>query len=174
MTVHHLGTLNLGEAAPTALAAQGALDATIGVALPDIQAKLAGLLSVNVLPPTLAASLNTALQLVANIQAAIVVGVPPVDFQLAALADLIGSLQGQLAALQSQVAFSAALGVTLGAAGIHMYGYTGEAGSLGNEFQGQLSGGFPGGQPTDDTYAVMLAATTPAARAALQGFFKSF
>ena len=173
MTVKHVGSMTLGSALPTALAAQGAIDASIGLVLPEIQAKLAGLLAVNLIPPTIAASLTTALQLVANIQAAITVGAPAVDIQLAAVAQLIAELQAQIVSLQAQLAFSATLSATLGASGIHLYSYDGEAGELGSELQAELSGGFPGGQPSDATFAMLAAGTTPAAIAAIKAMFKT-
>src|SRR5690606_12133709 len=120
LTVTHVGTMTLGSALPTAATAQLELDASIAVVLPEIQAKLAALVAVNLVPPTLAASLDTALQIVANIEAAISLGAPPLDFQAAAVYELIATLQGQLVDLQASLAFSASLALTLGASGVHL------------------------------------------------------
>lgn len=173
MTVSHLGSVTLGAAVPAALAAQGSIDLAVGVSLPEIQAKLAGLLAANLVPPTLAASLTTALQVVAGIQAAITLGLPPIDFQAAAIAEVIVLLQDQLALLQAQASFSIALGTTLGASGIHLCKYEGEVGQFGTQLQQECSDGFPGGSASDETLALILAGTTPEAIAALIAMFKT-
>lgn len=168
MTVQHLGSKSLGACMPSSLEAMAALQ----VQLPKIEAQIAGLIALqaklSIQPPTLAASLDAALAIAASIEAAISLGMPGVDFQLAAVLELLAQLQIELASITAALAIS----VSLGAAGVHLYAYSGQAAQLGGEFQSELATGFPGGQPTDQTYAVMLATTLPATKIALEAVFQ--
>lgn len=145
--------------------------AALQIQLPKIQAQIAGLIALqaqlSIQLPTIGASLQAALGIVASIEAAIAIGMPGASFQLLAVVELLAQLQIELGSITAALAIS----VSLGAAGVHLYAYTGEASQLGSAFQGELSGGFPGGQPDDLTYAVMLATTLPDTKIAIEAVF---
>jgi hypothetical protein len=161
--VIYLGSKSVGGCMPSTLTAVGALEAQ----LPSLQAQVAGLIALqarlNLTPPSIGASLDAALELVAALQAAIAIGVSGPDFQLAAVLELLAKLQIELGSITAALAIS----VSLGASGVHLYAYTGEAAQLGSAFQSELASGFPGGQPDDEAYAIMLATTTPATKICL-------
>lgn len=160
MSVTYLGSLTVGGAMPGAAIA-------IDAALPDIQARLAALAAFTPTAGSFAANLSLAQGIVANIQACMSAGLQPpsIDAQLAAVAALVADLTAQL---NVALEFTNALAV----GGVHAYRYSGQAGSLGSEFQAELSGGFPGGSGSDATNAILLAATVPAAWAALAKVLK--
>ena len=134
----------------------------------DVQAKLDGLLNAQAyltLNPgsvTIAASLQTALDLVAGIQAAIAVGVelPSLSLQLAAIADIIASLNIQLGLMALPTE-----------AGVFVYSYDGTAAAFGGEVAAATSGGFPGGGPGDHVNALILATALAPTWTAMQGVF---
>lgn len=155
MSAVFLGGKTLGAAMPE-------VDAATALFINGIQPRLAGALAasarISVTPPTLAAQLATAEQLVAAIQAAIVIGLPTVNIQIAALAQLIAELQGQLAAIS---ALQLALGTS-----IDLWAYTGPAAAV--SLEGQVA---PNVQPNAPTGAIILTASTPPTRAILGAFF---
>lgn len=173
MTVTYLGSLTTGSAIPgaSALAAAGA--AGIGLALPDIEARLAGLLAFTPTPIDLTANLAIAQQVVTSLQLSISLGITPPDIsaQLAIVAALVADLTASVLSVNAQLAII--LGFDMSAAGVHAYRYDGPANQLGSEFSTELSGGFPAGAPTDATNAVLLATTIPATWTVLQTFLKT-
>jgi hypothetical protein len=124
-----LGTKTLGEFVPLALAAQGALDATLGATLPEIQAKIQVLLDVTaqltVTPPSLAASLDAVLDMVTGLEGAIAAGVPDAALNLDGLAAALADLQATLDTLNVQATFNASFLATLGTPGVTAYRYDG-------------------------------------------------
>lgn len=173
MTVTYLGSLTTGAAIPGAATLAAAGTAGINLALPDIQARLAGLLSFTPTPISLTANLAVATSVIASLQTSIALGVSPPDIsaQLAIVAALVAELTAAVASVNAQLGIIA--GFPLSAAGVYAYTYAGQADQLGSGFSAELSGGFPGGTPTDATNAVLLATTTPAAWTALQSFLKT-
>ncbi len=173
MTVTYLGSLTTGAAIPGAAALAAAGTAGINLALPDIEARLAGLLSFTPTPIDLTANLAVAQQVVASLQLSLSLGITPPDIsaQLAIVAALVADLTASVVSVNAQLAIIA--GFDLGAAGIHAYTYAGQANQLGSEFSTELSGGFPSGAPTDATNAVLLATTIPATWSVLQTFLKT-
>lgn len=164
----YTGSLTIGQCVPTLLQAS----VTLKVPLLKLQAKLAAALALKarltLQPPTLATNLQVAIDLVASLQASIALGLPGIEFQLAAVAQLIAQIQLEI----GELSFALELDALLGAAGIHAYAYTGgRADQFGPEFAAATSQGFPGGQPNDETVGVVFAATAPSARVALQTVF---
>jgi hypothetical protein len=161
------GSMTLGGAMPLALAAEAQLGIAVNVSLPDIQAKIAGVLEaqvrLSITPPSIATNLQIALDIVASLELA-----PPViDVQVALLASLLAELQVQFA----QLSVAAAFDMNLGTAGIHVYTYSGDSASLSAAFATGLAGGLPGVVPSQQVSGVFLAAATPSATAALNTFF---
>lgn len=158
MSLTYLGSLTVGVINPGLLLA-------LASALPRIQAALDGaaaaIASLNVTPPTIAASLSLAQTLAADIQAAIALGVevPSLSVQVNALLALQAALNIELGAL----------GFDLGAAGIHAYAYDGLANGLGPA----LPASFPGGSELDHVNALVLATSVPASWVALAAVLKT-
>lgn len=161
MTVAYLGSLTVGEVFPAFAGMYAGI-------LADLEAKLAGAASLAASlalhPPTLVANLALAGELVAALTAAIAVGDPGVDIQIAAVAAYIESLNVSIAALAG---FEAAMG----SAGVHAYTYDGTAAAFGDELAAQVGGGFPGGVASDHCNALILATTIPATWAAMGEIF---
>jgi phage tail protein X len=132
-----VGELTIAGLCPLVVEANAAV-------LAELQAKLAGCLSLQasltVTPPTLAANLELATQLVASLTAAIEVGLPGVDFQLTVVAALIASIQGQLEAL---LALQALMGAT-----VIVWEYGGPASALGPALTSALAVELPDGTPS--------------------------
>jgi hypothetical protein len=157
MGLNHAGTLSLGACVPGA-------NAAIVAALPDMQARLTGLLAaqaqLTITPPAFTATLAAAVQLVAGLTASGVL--PSVGLQLTLIGDLIAALQVSVDAL-------VALQVALGSAGIDAWTYSGRADGLGPALAAATVSGLPaGGGPGASAYGVVLATTAPAAQASMQ------
>jgi hypothetical protein len=153
MTAQFLGGKTLGSAMPDVNAAMGVFLNNIQ---PQITAAVAASARLTVTPPSIATNLVLAEQIVAALQVSVTF--PGVDFQLAALADLIATLSGQIAAI---AALQTALGVS-----IDLWAYTGPASGV--SLEGQVA---PDVQPNAPTGAIILTASTPATRAVLGAFF---
>jgi hypothetical protein len=147
------------------------LDASIGVALPDVQARVTGLLALSISPPpSLAALIASAQALLAALQALLAAPLPDVSATAAALADL----QATLGQLNASLAFSVNFGTLLGTAGIHYYVFAGRADALGGELGSLLSGGLPGGAGGAEHIAgAVLLANDGGAITALQTVLRS-
>lgn len=177
MSLVHLGTLTLGQATPMALLASANLNASIGLALPSITAKLQGLLEIQaslaLSPPTLAAQLAAAIALVENLTLAISLGLPGIDFQFAAVAALLAEVQVDFGAISVSVDFGADFALVLGTGGIDVYVYEGRVEDFGAELATHLEAGLPGGAAPGDTCdAVILAASSTVSAQALATFFR--
>src|SRR5690242_17248283 len=126
MSLTYLGSATVGDWVPAGLTMQAAL-------LADLQAKLAAqlelVLQLNISPFrfTIQGSLDITLQLVAEIQAQISLGIelPSIQIQLDAAFAFIAVLQIQIdLLLKLQAAF--------GTAGVHGYAYSGPTNALGS------------------------------------------
>jgi hypothetical protein len=93
------------------------------------------------------------------------ISLPDMDAQFALAA-------AEVAALESALAVALDLANALLVGGLHVYRYQGDADQLGGEFGTELSGGFPGGAPTDDTNALVLATTVPGTWTAISSIFQ--
>ena len=149
MSFELLGFKSLGEVVPLALDATVALDASIGLVLPEIQAKITGMIDLQAQltlnPPSLVTSLNALLDLAAQFQAAIALGLPSASLDLTAVATALAELNLLLGQLNAQIALSLGFKATLGSPGVALYRYSGSLEPL----AGQLQGGnpFPGVTP---------------------------
>lgn len=154
MTVQRLGELSLSDVVPLLATFQASLQASVGIALPDLQGKLAGLgqilAAITVAPPELGATITAALATVASLQAAI--SGPTVTLELAAIAGLIAELNVSLGVL------TAAAGLSIPSANLSAYVYTGPTGQLGAEVQAALDADLPGAPA--QTFALILATTS--------------
>lgn len=168
MTASYIGSQTLGTCLPLALSAQVAITGSVGIGLPEISGKIAGLLNVQaaltIAPPDLSGTINAVAQVAAQLQAAI--SGPTVTLQVGAIAALLVQLNLQLGQLNAYLAFD----MQLGTPGVHMWTYSGPASSLGPELATVIGAGPPGALPLDPTGAVVFAATAPAARVALGAF----
>ena len=155
MPAVYLGSKTLGDTIPTGSVAVAAVAA-------DLSAQVAGALaaqaSLTITPPTIAADLQTAADIIAGLHLA----PPGIDFQLAAVAALLADIQARLSAI---VAFQSLFGAT-----VWVYGAASKLGSLGSDLQTAIGSGPPVGAPTDDAVAILIGANIPASRVALSAF----
>jgi hypothetical protein len=153
--ITRLGELSLLDVVPLLAELQAALAGAQAFAVPELQAKLAGLANVlaaiTIAPPALGATITAALSTVASLQASI--GGPTVTLQATAIASLIATLELQLAALT--------LTISVPNPSVSAYVYEGESGSIGVELQGAVNADLPGA-PGAMT-ALILATTSPSA-----------
>ena len=151
---------SIGSLLPLSLQGVAALDASLALMLPELIAKLAGALkaqlSLSISPPSLAGSLEVALKAVLNLQIAI--SGPSTALDFSAIAALMAEVQAALGALTASLALAVSLNTTLGHAGLHLITLEGEVGGWGNDLQSVVAGGLPGGAPTDQGFALVLAA----------------
>ncbi len=151
---------SIGSLLPLSLQGVAALDASLALMLPELIAKLAGVLkaqlSLSISPPSLAGSLTVALNAVINLQIAI--SGPSIALDFSAIAALMAEIQAALGALSLSLALSVSLKLSLGHAGLHLITLEGEVGDWGNELQSILGSGLPGGAPDDQGFALVLAA----------------
>lgn len=162
MTIAYKGSLSIGDLCPLVVSAHAATFA-------ELNAKLAGLLELQakltITPPSIAGSITIVANLLAGLQAAVTLGLPGVDFQLAAVAAAMVSINASLSILLS-------LQVTFGAAGVFVYSYEGAVGAFGGELNAALAAGFPGaGGPLQGCNALVLGTVTPATWTAMAAFF---
>lgn len=175
MPLVYVGELSIGGAVPGAADAAIAGVAGINLALPDIQQRLAALLAWSPTPVSFTAQLALAQAMVSSVTASIALGlpVPSILAQIAIIGALIAELEAAIAAVAVQLGLITAFQVHLGAAGLHVYAYSGPANGLGGAVTVALAGGLPGGGPTDATNALVLATTIPATWTAMQAVFQT-
>lgn len=161
-----LGELSLSAAVPLLAAFNASLQVTIGVALPDLEAKLAGLgnilAAITVAPPELAATIDAAIATVASLQAAI--SGPTVTLEAAAIVALIAELNVSLGAI------TAAAGLEIPSANLSAYVYEGPTSQLGAELQTAINATLPGAP--GQTFALIFVTTSAAAWASAGAVFK--
>jgi hypothetical protein len=150
MTYTYLGELSLGACVPLALTAQA-------LVVPELAAKVAGLLKVQaaltITPPSIAGQLALAAKMVANLE----VAPPGASLQLAGIAKLLAEIQASLSAW-------VAIGVSLGTPGVFAYTYEGPANQL-------IPGGLPGNPPAVPCNAVIFIATDAGVWSGMQAVF---
>lgn len=180
--VSYLGTLSVGGCLPIVVAAQAQLSIAIGKALPELKARIEGLLRVafalSVTPPSieLVAKLQGALKLIGQIQAGIAAGVNLGGISLpnGVLLALLAELELSLAALNLGLDFVAELDAILGSAGVSLYTYSGRADGFGPAFSAEFASGVPsGGDGSTSANAIVLATTVPAAWASMKVAFRT-
>jgi hypothetical protein len=133
-----LGELSLSDVVPLLADMQAALTLAQGFAVPELEAKLAGLANVlaaiTVAPPSLGATITAALSTVASLQASI--SGPTATLQVSAIATLIAQLELQLAALT--------VSISIPGASVSAYVYDGPSADIGVELQGAINIDLPG------------------------------
>lgn len=156
-----VGELSIGAICPLVVGATATVVA-------ELQAKLTGCLQLSaqlsVTPPTLSANLSAAAEMLASLTLAVNVSLPGIDFQVAAVAELIGQIQGALGIL---IQLQTILGADL-----FVYTYLGAASAFGPAVSSAVGGGWPDGSPAaSEAEAIVLVAVEPAARVAMGTFF---
>lgn len=153
-----IGQLSVGQCVPTTAS-------MVATLLADFNAKLAGALqlqaSVTLTPPTLAASLEAALALVAALQAQIALsislGLPEVSVDLTVMLSVIADLNASIAGLLT-------LQVALGTAGVYVIKHEGPSETHGPDVQQIVDNIAP---PGNNVHSITLLATAPAVFEAL-------
>jgi hypothetical protein len=170
MTLSYGGSLTLGQCIPLALQANAELDASIAVSLPDVQARVTGLLSVSIQPPpSLPQLIADVTSLLASLQGLLAAPLPDVAATAAALAEL----QATLAQLTASLGFANGFGALLAQAGIYYYVYAGRADQLGPEVTSALAAGLPSGAPGEQIAGALLLARDAGAISALRAVLRS-
>lgn len=172
MTVTYGGSITLGQAIPLAQVAQVTIASLVNASLPDVQARITGLLALQASPPPSLLALIAGVQAtLAALQQMLAVPVPDVTATAAALAEL----QASLGSLSAGLAFANNMGSLLGSAGVAYFVAAGRAGDIGAELGSHLSAGLPGSGagPDQQIAGAMLLASDGATIAALQQVLRS-
>ncbi|WP_437958599.1 hypothetical protein WME76_02315 [Sorangium sp. So ce119] len=165
-----LGSLTLGAVVPAAGAAAAATVAACDVAAPDVSGQLTALAT---FAPSaslgLAAQLELAQSIVANILASIALGIEPPSLavQASAAAAVISTLEAKLATVEAQLELAVELQALLGTAGVRLLRFAGPQNTLGGELSSAL------GSATTSANALVLLTTSGVAWSAMQGVFKT-
>lgn len=165
-----LGSLTLGAVVPAAAEAAVAIDVTADIAAPDVSAQLTALASFTpVAELSLAAQLEIAQAIVANIQQAITLGITPPSLTLQAeiAAGITADLTAKLGTIEAQVAIAAALQALLATGGVRLLRYSGAQNAFGAELAAAL------GPDPSSCNALVLLTTSGATWTAMQGVFKT-
>jgi len=164
MTILRLGELSLSAVVPMLADMAALLSTAQGIAVPQLNAQLAGLANIlgaiTVAPPALGATITAALATVASLQAAI--SGPTVTLQATAIAALIAELNASLALLTVSISIPTAV--------VSAYAYTGPSSQIGVELQSEILASLPGAP--GQTYALILSTTSSAAWASMGTVFK--
>jgi hypothetical protein len=154
----NLGEIELAAFIPGAVAA-------LAIAVPDLQARLDALLAFKPGAIDLHANLALAEAIVADIKAAITLGIvpPSIQLQIDLVLALLAGLQANLAAI---LAFKALL-----TARAFAYGYTGTVAGYGPLISAELVNGFPRGNALDVASILTIGATAQASVTAMAGVF---
>jgi hypothetical protein len=158
MTAQIAGQITVGQCSPN-------FASLVAQAMAELNAKLAGALqlqaSITITPPTMAASLQTAVALVAALEAQIALsislGLPEVSVDLTVMLSVVAEINASLAVLIG-------LSELMAVAGVAVITHTGTAGSHGSEVQACVNSIAP---PDNAVQSVTFLATEPAVFAAL-------
>lgn len=175
MTLTASGRVTLGVCIPIAVEAQAQIVAGVSPTLAELKARLNGQIEVQArlvaTPPSLAASLAIAKDLVVSIEAAIALGVPDAMVDVSAIGAAVLELEAIIGTIEAALDFAASLQAQLAAGGLYLYKYSGTAPTLGGEVTLQLASGLPGTPAGATVHGVLILASEPAAVAALQAGF---
>lgn len=163
-----IGGGNLGLMVPLLGTAQASISATAAVGRPRVAGQLAGAarlgLALTVAAPTanVQAEADAAVEVATRIAARIAAGItaPSIGLRATANAALVAALAAELGALDLQLAFALGLGALALNGGIAAYAYNGTPDSAGAAVHATLGGGLPGGGPTDNMKALILATSS--------------
>jgi hypothetical protein len=160
-----VGVLSLADIVPLLATFKLAVDSSTAIAIPDVQARIAGLNGVlgalTFAPPDLAGTIDAAIQTVTQLQAAI--GGPTVTLEIPAITAQLDALVVQLGTL------TAAAALTIPAGMLSAYVYDGPSGAIGAEVQGAINASLPGAP--GHANALILVTTSPADWAAADEVF---
>lgn len=172
MSLIYTGNVTLGVGIPSLLLATAQLTSSLTPLIAQLNAQIAGLLTLSLAPPSVITDLiDNLLAVIAALLALIGSGLVVLPPTASASLETVAELQLTLAGLQAGLDFAAALSTSLGES-VHVYAWTGGSSALGPATTGALSGGLPGGGgPSEDIDGIMLLANTPGAKAALQAIF---
>jgi hypothetical protein len=133
MGLTSLGELTLAVALPGAAAACLAGQAGIGLALPDIQGRIAAMASFSPNPGSLADLIVLANQIIAMIEAAIAQGIvaPSLSVQIQIIAGIVAELEAIVVSIAAQLAIVTALLDVLAVGGLKAWVYDGAENGLG-------------------------------------------
>jgi hypothetical protein len=160
-----VGALSLADIVPLLATFKIAIDESTAIAIPDVQARIAGLGNVlgalTIAPPDLAGTIDAAIQTVTQLQAAI--GGPTVTLEIGAITAQLDVLAGQLGML------TAAASLTIPTGSLSAYVFDGASGAIGAELQGAVNASLPGAP--GHANALILVTTSPADWAAADEVF---
>ena len=176
MPLTYVGELPLVEICSSSAAALVSASAGLSGALAplalDLTAAIGLEASIGINPPDIGAAIDACVQLAENLNLGISLGSVDIDFQVAAVAELILELGPIVLALKAAISALAALQATLNTGGIFAYSYTGTGAAFGPAVSSLLAGGLPDGSPGGASVTgVLLGATSTTAWGALQSFF---
>jgi hypothetical protein len=164
--ITRLGEISLSAAVPLLAEFQAALSLSSSIALPDLNAKIAGLgavlAAITVAPPDLTGTIAAALETIAALEAAI--GGPTVTLQITAIVALLADLNASLGTL------TAGLALSIPSAVLSAYVYSGPSALIGIELQSEINASLPGVGGHAD--ALILATADSAAWAAAGVVFR--
>lgn len=143
--ITHRGSFSVGGLFPTFAGLLAGVIAQLRGQLAG-NLRVSGALAIDL--PSLDARIKAAAQLLAALQ----VSPPGVRFNVGANASVIAALQAQLGIIAE---LQAALG--LGTVGVEAYEFEGRASTFGPEVTGETASGLPGGLPSDQMHALVLA-----------------
>lgn len=170
MAVTDLGSMTLGAAVPAGAALGAAVELTVGIAAPDVEAQLdlAANFSASV-NLDLAAQIDIATAIIAQLQASISAGLTPPSLSAQAdiAADISADLSVKLGLLNAQLTLALDLLGLLGEAGVRVLTFSGAQNNLGSEIASEL------GSDSSSANAIILLTQSSAAWTAMEGVFKT-
>lgn len=174
MSAVYVGELSVGAAVPGAAASCDAGIAGIAGALPDIEARLEALASFSPAPFDFASQLALAEATLASVQLAIETALPApsIDTQIANVLALAAQLHAQVAAINAQLSIVVGVKNLLATGGVFAFHLANTAAGIGADLTSALTGGVPGGAPTDACNALVLVAASGATWDAMSAMFK--
>lgn len=181
MTAYYIADTSIGGAVPAAMTSvQLGVDG-IGLAVPDIEARIASLLAtlagLAAMPPfpDFPSMLVKANALAAQIGIAIATpGLPPppsLSTAIAALTALLTDLTTAITDINGKLTAMAAFQTLMANAGVHVITYDGPRSNFGGDVQGQINANVPGSGATF-TWGIALLTTTSATQAAMAQVFR--
>lgn len=156
-----LGTFKLSVLLPGVVAA-------LALAVPDLQARVDALLAFSPGEIDLTASLSLAESIIADLTAALTLGITPpsIAAQIAIIAGILEGLQANLSAI---LAFQN----LLVSGGVFAYAYDGNINNAGSELGAQLAVDYPGAAGNAHCNALILGTQIGATWTAMGGVFKT-
>lgn len=163
MSLTYDGEISVGAILPS-VQLQIAADVTAATA--ELAAANAALVNIGLHPPTLAASIANVTTLLAQLNAAVGLGLPDITVGITA------NFTALIASLNATLAILTALQANMSAGGVFAYRYSGAGNALGAALTAELAATFRDSTPSSGPCnAFLLLTTTPATWTAMQAFF---